>query len=85
MHTLWLLAYHICAHLPSQQRVVSKGHVDSRVAGHRPQQHQNEKGEDAELALSLPCGPTFPISLMPSVAAWPVCVATGLLDWFFCD
>lgn len=83
MHTLWLLAHHICAHLPSQQRVVSKGHVDSKAASHRPQQHQNEKGEDAELALFLPCGPTFLISLMSSVAAWPVCVATGLLDWLF--
>lgn len=57
MHTLWLLARHICAHLPSQQRVVSKGHDDCGAAGHRPQQHQNEKGEDAELAVSLPCGP----------------------------
>lgn len=83
MHTLWLLARHICAHLPSQQRVVSKGHDDSGAAGHRPQQHQNQKGEDAELAVFLPCGPTFPIFLMPSVAVWTVCMATGLLDWLF--
>lgn len=35
MHTLWLLAHHICAYLLSQQKVVSKGHDDSRAASHR--------------------------------------------------
>lgn len=66
MYTLWILAYHICAHLPCQQRVRSKGHDDSRTVDHRPRQRRSEKVEKAELAVPLP------FSLMPSVTAWAV-------------
>lgn len=71
MYTLWLLAYHICAHLPCQQRVMSKGHDDSRTVDHRPRQQQSEKVEKTELSMPLPCG-LSPFSLMPSVPAWEV-------------
>lgn len=54
MYILWLLAYHICARLPCQQRVMSKGHDDSRTVDHRPRQHQSEKAEKAELAVPFP-------------------------------
>lgn len=81
IYTLWLLAYHICARLPCQQRVMSKGHDDSRTVDHRPRQHQSEKVEKAELELAVPL-PLWSLSLF-FLDAFCDCLGstvTGLLD-----
>lgn len=79
MYTLWLLAYHICAHLPCQQRVMSKGYDDSRTVDHRPRQQQSEKVEKTELAMPLPLWslPLFLDAFCDCLGS----VVSGLLDW----